>query len=115
MSSPFDEALLRMDTQLFNTFGKPVTLALPNENKVVMATIEKELNISSGSSGFSNRYENRANGIMANRSQSGFLKSEVAGLDLDGVIMTLEDNTRYELNEVIDEDDGVITYGITKF
>lgn len=111
----FDTAMAKMDANLLKAFGTYVTLILAGEEKTIKASIDSDLHVGSSSGGFTNRYNNRSDDVIANRWMAIFQKSDLNGEHLDGVVITTLSGQKYELQEIIDEDAGLITYGAAKF
>lgn len=84
----------------------------------VTVTITNDLHVGGATGGFTNRYDNRSDGHIANRWLIGFLKPEIKGIDLTGCILQLDKSgDRYELHEPVDEQGeavGEIVYGAAK-
>ena len=113
--SVFDAAMAKMDARLLAAFGTDITIMIAGEEKTIKASIDSDLHIGSSSGGFTNRYNNRSDDVIANRWMVIFQKSDLNGEHLDGVVITTLAGQKYELQEIIDEDAGLITYGAAKF
>ncbi|WP_368177846.1 hypothetical protein [Aeromonas sp. R7-1] len=98
--------------------GVAATLAIGGDTLPVMVIISNDLHVGGANGGFTNRYNNRADGVIANRWLIEFHKTEVDALDLSGVRLTVtETGQRYELHQPVDEMAsavGMITYGAAK-
>ncbi len=119
MSVNFDAELERMDQHLLKTFGAEVTFEFGGETKTLHASVESEMRIGSESGGFTNRYGNQAGDLLAKQWVATFQKSELSAQSidaksLDGTVIT-KAGTQYELQSVVDEDEGMITYGAARF
>lgn len=99
--------------------GVAATLAIGTETRPVTVIINNDLHVGGASGGFTNRYNNRADGVIANRWLIDFRKSEVADLDMAGMLLTVTDGgQRYEIQQPVDEmgpAEGMITYGAAKY
>lgn len=99
--------------------GQRAKLTLGSTLLPVTVIIDQDLRLGSDSGGFTNRYDNRADGNIAERWLISFRKADVTGVVLDGVQLELDDTgDRYELHapvEVLGQAEGEITYGAAKY
>lgn len=99
--------------------GVAATLAIGAEIRPVTVIINNDLHVGGASGGFTNRYNNRADSVIANRWLIEFYKSEVADLDLAGMKLTVtKSGKQYEIHQPVDEmaeSAGMITYGASSF
>ncbi|MBL0523199.1 MULTISPECIES: hypothetical protein [Aeromonas] len=100
--------------------GVLVRINLGNTTRDVSAVITNDLHVGGDGSGFTSRYDNRADGNIASRWMVSFQKPHVADLILSGCFVTVLDaegnatGQTYELQEPVDEvgqKAGEITYG----
>lgn len=102
-----------------NRAGQRARITLGGTTQPVTVIIDQDMRLGSDSGGFTNRYDNRADGNIAERWLVSFQKSEVTGVILAGVELELIDTgERYELHapvELLGQAEGEITYGAAKF
>ncbi|MFM5576901.1 hypothetical protein ACET8O_20300 [Aeromonas veronii] len=103
-----------------NRAGEKVRIFLGSTTRDVSVVITNDLHVGGDGSGFTNRYDNRADGNIAARWMVSFQKPHVADLILSGCFITVLDaegnatGQTYELHEPVDEvgqKAGEITYG----
>lgn len=99
--------------------GQPARLTLGAETLTLTVIVGQDMRLGSDSGGFTNRYDNRADGNIAERWMVSFRKADVQGLILDGVLVELvQTGERFELMapvDVLGQDVGEISYGAAKF
>lgn len=75
----------------------------------VTATVSNDLHVGGTDGGFTNRYDNRADGMIGNRYLIGFAKGGPERPT--GCILKLDDGRQFEVQEPVDENAGEIIYG----
>ena len=77
----------------------------------VRVTVTNDLHVGGTDGGFTNRYDNRSDGMIANRYLIGFTKpcpQRASGCTL---VLDAPDGRRFELQEPVDENAGEVVYG----
>lgn len=114
-----DAELARALGHIVPKAGVAATLAIGAETRPVTVIVSNDLHVGGANGGFTNRYSNRADGVIANRWLIEFHKTEVADLDMAGMKLTRTDTGEvYEIQQPVDEmasSVGMITYGAARF
>jgi len=105
------DELTRALGHAYSRAGLPGKLYYGVTAVAVTVTVTNDLHVGGTDGGFTNRYDNRSDGMIANRYLIGFAKPGPQRASGCTLVMDAPDSRRFELHEPVDENAGEVIYG----